>query len=513
MDRQDQSVKIVSRDPKRYCVNAYFDFLDCPLLSLEEKVIFLCLKKFLDFNRDAAGEKGMIDPSLGDIQKMVGGSLTTIVKYISSLDKKGVIEKHIRGLNQTNTYILSDREEMWKAGTLEELKLYARETDEERNIRIARQGGFSVEKDGRKVRGIPREKEPAASDPFGDVDPLRADGESVIVKDRDAGRERLYVKVYFDFLESGLLSLREIGMYIILKRHINVKYDLDGTSQTVYPSIKTLEQKTGKGHTSVIGLINSLVEKGVVEKVYRGFAQTNLYMISDRASMWTARNYEEVSERAKETEVEAAARLLQEAGYRVWKEPDEGSEKTQSRPPGRPRQIRDDSRAVSRERARSTERTQSAGKKKQTAVSDTASDYTREFLYEHSGMSRLIRQREESTRPFSIAEKDLIDICMNVILETLNSRRSTITVNGEPKSVAVVKSVFMKLDSDAILYAIAQFQSQTTHISRPTAYLRTILYNAGLGEHELSEVNDTQKALHENGYGIFTINSGYTGKG
>ena len=236
-------------------------------------------------------------------------------------------------------------------------------------------------------------------------------------------------------------------MFILLKRFIDVRED----SGSVYPSIKTLEERAGKRHTAIIGIINSLVEKGVVEKKQRGLTQTNLYLITDRASMWASKSYEEVGKRAKETEVDVARELLQNQGYQIWKA---------------------DESAPAEEKP-------SRGKN---------------------------RKNNRIYRPFTVEELDLIDICMSVLLETLNSKKKTISVNGESKPASVVRGVYLKLRAEQIIYAVDQYQKSLVKITRPAAYLRTVLYNAAL-DYQLAEVNDIQRSLDEGGFDLDTINS------
>ena len=483
MDREQvQVIKTELRDPERRYVKAYLDFLDCPLLSLEEKVIYLCLKKYLDFRSDNNGSPGEVYPSLKDIAGMTGSSLPTITKLIRSLADKGVIEKKVRGLNQTNVYVISDRSWMWKAQTLEELKCFARETEEERSVRVLKAAGFSLSNGEKMIPGEKGISPPDTPDPFADVGEI--DKSRFAVKARD--RERIYVKVYMDFLDSGILNLREIGMFILLKRFIDVRED----SGSVYPSIKTLEERAGKRHTAIIGIINSLVEKGVVEKKQRGLTQTNLYLITDRASMWASKSYEEVGKRAKETEVDVARELLQNQGYQIWKA--------------------DESAPVEKKPSRGKNR-----KTPSTVTKVPAPDaglpepvYTQEFLYDHTGMTRMIQNRKNNRiyRPFTVEELDLIDICMNVLLETLNSKKKTISVNGESKPASVVRGVYLKLKAEQIIYAVDQYQKSLVKITRPAAYLRTVLYNAAL-DYQLAEVNDIQRSLDEGGFDLDTINS------
>ena len=71
-----------------------------------------------------------------------------------------------------------------------------------------------------------------------------------------------------------------------------------------------------------------------------------------------------------------------------------------------------------------------------------------------------------------------IDCVINLLYDTLNTTRKTIRVSGEEKPKDVVISRLLKLDSMDLLYAIEQYQSQTTRIRHQQSYLLTVLYQA-----------------------------------
>lgn len=71
-----------------------------------------------------------------------------------------------------------------------------------------------------------------------------------------------------------------------------------------------------------------------------------------------------------------------------------------------------------------------------------------------------------------------IDCVINLLYDTLNTTRKTIRVMGEEKPKDVVNARLLKLDSMDLLYAIEQYQSQTTRIRHQQSYLLTVLYQA-----------------------------------
>ena len=74
--------------------------------------------------------------------------------------------------------------------------------------------------------------------------------------------------------------------------------------------------------------------------------------------------------------------------------------------------------------------------------------------------------------------KDNIDAIINILYDTLNTKKETIRVQGEDKPATMVISKLMKLDYEDILYVIDRFNAQTERIKSPTSYMLTLLYRA-----------------------------------
>lgn len=75
-------------------------------------------------------------------------------------------------------------------------------------------------------------------------------------------------------------------------------------------------------------------------------------------------------------------------------------------------------------------------------------------------------------------ESEMIDGMVELILDILCSKRRTIRIAGDEKSVNVVKSRFMKLNMEHIRYVMECFQGNTTKIRSIKQYLLAALYNA-----------------------------------
>lgn len=113
----DEKIIVQLASPDRYFTKCYHDFMDCNLLTGEEKIIFLALKRFLDVKTDS----GNVFPTVETIQKMTGWGKQRVINHIKSLSKKGVVKKIRQGLNKPNIYILSDYPTMWTSESVEDM--------------------------------------------------------------------------------------------------------------------------------------------------------------------------------------------------------------------------------------------------------------------------------------------------------------------------------------------------------------------------------------------------------
>ena len=69
---------------------------------------------------------------------------------------------------------------------------------------------------------------------------------------------------------------------------------------------------------------------------------------------------------------------------------------------------------------------------------------------------------------------------MELILDTVCSKRKTIRIAGDDKPLEVVKSRFMKLDYSHISYVLSCLKENSTQVRNIKQYLLAALYNAPL---------------------------------
>ena len=73
---------------------------------------------------------------------------------------------------------------------------------------------------------------------------------------------------------------------------------------------------------------------------------------------------------------------------------------------------------------------------------------------------------------------DRLDELVELMLDTVCSRRETIRIAGDDYPAEVVKSRFMKLDSSHVQYVMDCMKDNTTYVRNIKKYLLAALYNA-----------------------------------
>ena len=148
-----------SASPERLYVKTYHDFLDSDLLNGKEKLVFILLKRYLNFKDDSGGVAGKVYPTLETLSKQAGMTKKTVADIIKKLEKKGIIEVKQQGLNRPNIYSIRDFSGIWKSKTDDEVKAaidtYEEEYEDSLIIERLRNKGYRVVK----------EKEPDNTEP------------------------------------------------------------------------------------------------------------------------------------------------------------------------------------------------------------------------------------------------------------------------------------------------------------------------------------------------------------
>lgn len=93
-----------------------------------------------------------------------------------------------------------------------------------------------------------------------------------------------------------------------------------------------------------------------------------------------------------------------------------------------------------------------------------------QYFYEQLGMEYL-----QKDYPYDV---DRLENILELVIETVCSKRQIIRIGGDDRPVEVVKSRFMKLDSEHIRYVLDCFKENTTKIRNIRQYMLASLYNA-----------------------------------
>ncbi|MCI6767634.1 DUF6017 domain-containing protein [Porcincola intestinalis] len=94
----------------------------------------------------------------------------------------------------------------------------------------------------------------------------------------------------------------------------------------------------------------------------------------------------------------------------------------------------------------------------------------REYFLERCSFEVLKAENHYSAGELDELLELLVDVCC--------SRQKTIRISGDEKPMAIVKSRFMKLDSEHIRYVLHCFKENTTKVRNIKQYLLASLYNA-----------------------------------
>ena len=93
-----------------------------------------------------------------------------------------------------------------------------------------------------------------------------------------------------------------------------------------------------------------------------------------------------------------------------------------------------------------------------------------QYFYEQLGMEYL-----QKDYPYDV---DRLENILELVVETVCSKRQIICIGGDDRPIEVVKSRFMKLNSEHIRYVLDCFKENTTKIRNIRQYMLASLYNA-----------------------------------
>ena len=75
-------------------------------------------------------------------------------------------------------------------------------------------------------------------------------------------------------------------------------------------------------------------------------------------------------------------------------------------------------------------------------------------------------------------DHQIIELILHLIVEVMCSNRKQIRIASDDKPVEIVRSTFMKLDSEHIRFVMDRFKENTTEVRNIKQYLLASIYNA-----------------------------------
>jgi GntR family transcriptional regulator len=249
-----------------------------------------------------------------------------------------------------------------------------------------------------------------------------------------------YVMLYWDILNK-LDNPYELSVYVYLKKHAN------HATGTCYPSIATLEKETNISEKKIRLILKNLKDKKLItiqnRTLVNGGKTSNIY------------------------------KLLEFENEEVQAKPPLHDEKSEQR-----KRVSGMDQADQSESKQDTQLNNNANLQlhdnpflnDSQAENTEYTEYSMDELKKQYAYQALIAEHS--------AHQESIDICMNIIFTTVNSKKKDIRIQKEEIPKEKVTNKLLKLTKDDILWVIGKFAQQSNTIHSPQAYLLTLLYDA-----------------------------------
>lgn len=267
---------------------------------------------------------------------------------------------------------------------------------------------------------------------------------------------RPFTLVYNDIFLS-LSTAYEKAMYHALKMHTDSKGQC-------FPSVKTLAEESGMGLGKANATLKDLEKKGVIKIEHQylenGGKTSNLYTICDPFI---------TSEESKKPKEKPKLKVQQDdvPEFNSLINADQRKEASQVNQADQSKYTQDTSK-IDISNLQLHDNTEFGDSQAKKVAAQTKYD-TEEIKkkYDYTALIAGNPSKQES-----------IDICMDIITTTVNSKKDTIRIQKEEIQREKVAEQLLKLTKEDILWAIKRFEQQPNQIHSPKAYLLTLLYDA-----------------------------------
>lgn len=211
----------------------------------------------------------------------------------------------------------------------------------------------------------------------------------------------------------------------------------------VYMTVKTVEQSLGCAHQKACGLLAELETFGLIERVKQRLCRPDRIYVKNFIQVWNSYSGQYENHTHGGTEIiptEVCKPYSNNTEYN-------NTEKSNTNP------------------------IQSRWEKENSADPDVMIRETyKEILMEQLEIDALKECYPSDT--------DLLDSILNLMLDTICSKRKSIRIAGDDKPTSVVKSQFLKLDSMHLEYVLSCMKESSAEVKNIKQYMLATIYNA-----------------------------------
>lgn len=258
-----------------------------------------------------------------------------------------------------------------------------------------------------------------------------------------------FVMIYWETLNK-LNGPYELAVYIYLKKHA------DNITGTCFPSIATLEKETQISEKKIRLILKDLKDKKLITIQNRvlenGGKTSNVYKLLE---------FDEIQANPSQPEEQNNKESSQNRKRVSGKDNADQSESKQDT------QSKND---ITNLQEHDNTKNEASQAENQTEKVAAQTKYSMDELKKQYDYAAMVVEKPE--------KQASIDICIDIISTTVNSKKQTIRIQKEDIPKEKVTDRLLELTKDDILWVIGKFAQQSNTIHSPQAYLLTLLYDA-----------------------------------
>lgn len=247
-----------------------------------------------------------------------------------------------------------------------------------------------------------------------------------------------FVMIYWETLNK-LNGPYELAVYLYLKKHA------DNSTGTCFPSIATLEKETQISEKKIRLILKDLKDKKLITIQNRilenGGKTSNVYKLLE---------FDEKEEQNNK-----------------------GSSQNRKRVSGKDNADQSESKQDTQSKNDITNLQEHDNTKDEASQAEKVAVQTKHSTDELKKQYDYVAMISENP-----SKQEYIDICIDIISTTVNSKKQTIRIQKEDIPKEKVTDRLLELTKDDILWVIGKFAQQSNTIHSPQAYLLTLLYDA-----------------------------------